>query len=172
MGLAGNARLFRLRSGEIVVFAMRPLKRALLTGLLLYVLSFALASVNLKSPPSEPMRGYTCALLALFNPWDHDSLRTLRDGLRPAIEWIALALSGWINLVFLVSFSCIRWPRIFRGLRIAFLAMAPAPWIIFSFEGLYPREGYFMWVAGMALAFFSWSNGQNSVGEVRLSPKI
>jgi hypothetical protein len=33
--------------------------------------------------------------------------------------------------------------------------MAPFCWVVFHYENLYPREGYFLWILGMLLALFS-----------------
>lgn len=134
---------------------MRPAKKVLVSGLLLYLLSFALPAVEhtgLLSGGSEP--GYTSALYALKVPWARDNLPNTRNGL-PALAWTSLVLSGWINPLFLLAMLCHRWSRIFHVLRIVLLAMFPACWVYFHFGSVSPREGYFVWVAGMILALFS-----------------
>ncbi len=133
---------------------MRLSKKVLVAGLFLFGLSFALPAVNYTAPSgSEP--GFTCALISLFTPWNHDNLPHFQSGLRYFLEWISLLLSGWINPLFLAAMLCSKWQRIFRTLRMVLVAMLPACWFAFYFMSLYPREGYFLWVAGMLLDLFS-----------------
>ena len=73
------------------------------------------------------------------------------------MEYIAVLISGWINIAFLVSLT-IRWRsgngRAFRILRVITLVMVPFCWIVFYDESLFPREGHFLWIVAMALALF------------------
>jgi hypothetical protein len=40
--------------------------------------------------------------------------------------------------------------------------MIPFSWIVFYVEQLNPREGYFLWIAGMMLILFSTARSQES----------
>ena len=72
--------------------------------------------------------------------------------------FVALLISGWINIAFLVSMA-IRWREgnrlAFKILRTTTLLMVPFCWIIFYDQNLFPREGHLLWIAGMVLALFS-----------------
>jgi hypothetical protein len=131
-----------------------PAKKVVVSGLLLYLLGFAPPAVKHTPALSGSEPGFMCALFALAKPWDHENLASTRDGLLPALGWFSLLLSGWINPLFLVAVLCHRWSRIFQA-RIVPLAMFPACWFYFHFGDFSPREGYFLWVAGMVLAIFS-----------------
>jgi hypothetical protein len=135
---------------------MWPAKRVLvlILGLLPYLISFALSAVNHAAPLSGSEPGYTCALVALTTPWARDNLPNTPNGL-PALAWISLVLSGWINPLFLVTMLCHKWSRIFRVLRIVLFAMLPSCLIFIHFANLFPREGYFLWVGGIVLALFA-----------------
>jgi hypothetical protein len=134
---------------------MRPAKKVLVAGLLIYLLSFALPAARNVSLGSGALPGFLCAFLALSFPWDHTNMQNHFQGLLPDLEWTSLALSGWINPIFLAAMVCSKRPLIFPTLRIVLIAMLPSCWIVFHTEDFYPREGYFLWVAGMLLALFS-----------------
>ena len=120
-------------------------------AMLAYGLSFALVAVS-RAGASVP--GYQCACAALINPLVMDS---------HFFEWktvvyVALLISGWINIAFLVSLV-LRWRTgnglAFRILRTTTLLMIPSCWILFYDGHMYPREGYVLWVAAMVVALFS-----------------
>lgn len=129
--------------------------------MLAYALSFGLVAVS-REGASIP--GYQCAYVTLVN--------TLVVGNRfsegKALVDIALLISGWINIAFLLSVA-IRWREgnglAFKILRTTTLLMIPFCWILFYDERLYPREGHFLWIAGMVLALFS-----NSLSSSREMP--
>jgi hypothetical protein len=119
-------------------------------AILAYALSFGLPAVS----RGAPILGYECAYMTLVRPLVMDS--SFFEG--KAVEYIALLISGWINIVFLASVG-IRWRsgngRAFRILRTATLLMIPFCWIVFYDDSLYPREGHVLWIVGMVLALFS-----------------
>jgi len=45
--------------------------------------------------------------------------------------------------------------RAFTILRATTLLIIPSCWIVSYYEGLYPREGHFLWLVAMVLALFS-----------------
>lgn len=122
-------------------------------GFLAYALSFGLAAVS-RGGVSIP--GYECAYVALVmlvNPVVNSRFFEVK-----AAVYVPLLMIGWINVAFLASLT-IHWRsgngRAFRVLRTTTLLMIPFCWIVFYNEGLYPREGHVLWIAGMVLALFS-----------------
>jgi len=135
----------------------------LIIGSGLYAISFFLIAVARHHGRSTTL-GYDCAWMALRFPWGdnlfgHHGL--FEDRL---LEYFSLLLSGWINPTFLVAALFVfRRPstRTARVLAIATLAMIPFCWVVFFWQGMYPREGHVAWIAGMLLV----------LGEA-LSPRI
>ena len=135
------------------------LNRALFgVGLLLYVLSFFLvATRDSKGGLFGRMVGYECAYLApeyviAGTPFSHG------DAYVPPLPYLAILVAGLINPVFLVYVTLAflgRKPRAMNVLRYVLVAMIPFSWLAFPFFELYPREGHFVWVAGMLLVLFS-----------------
>ncbi|GEM_PF-2483679 len=96
--------------------------------------------------------------MSLVAPWGED----YRNSLARAVS---LEISGLINLVFWAAAVLIlrgTHHRLVRALRIAILLMIPFSWIVFYVEQLNPREGYFLWIAGMMLILFSTARSQES----------
>jgi hypothetical protein len=127
-------------------------------GLLIYVASFFLTAVVGRGFSLVSVSGYNCAYLSLVAPWTED----YRNSLASAVP---LEISGLINLVFWAAAVLILRktnPRLVRGLRIATLVMIPFSWIVFYIEQLNPREGYFLWIAGMMLVLFSAARAPKS----------
>jgi hypothetical protein len=125
-------------------------------AMLAYAVSFGLFAVS----RGVPIPGYGCAYVTLVNTLVMDS--RFFEG--KTAEYIALLISGWINIAFLASLA-IRWRsgngRAFRILRTTTLLMIPFCWIVFYDEGLYPREGHVLWIVGMVLALFSESSSSS-----------
>jgi hypothetical protein len=120
-------------------------------GLLIYLVSFFLVAIAVSSI-GVTLRGYSCASSALFSPCDSD---VTFDG---RFDFLSVLLSGWINPVFLMTaiFLIRGWPqRLIAVMRIMVVLMIPFCWVIFHYEGVYPREGHFVWIAGMLIALFS-----------------
>jgi hypothetical protein len=135
---------------------MRNARITLWIGLALYLLSFALPAIVLNSSGTSTMPGFECAWFAFRAPWGSS------DDPISRIEWISIAFSGWVNPVFWAAMLTARKPRAFRILRITVLCMIPFCWVFFKYEGLYPREGHFAWVAGMLLALYSTERVQKN----------
>jgi hypothetical protein len=133
------------------------LNRALFgIGLLLYVLSFFLIAAVSKGIEFG-LYGYECAYMAPTSaiagtPFSHG------DDYTPPLPYLSIVAAGLINPVFVVyvTFAFLgRKPQAMKVLRYVLVAMIPFCWIAFRFLEIYPREGYFVWVAGMLLVLFS-----------------
>jgi hypothetical protein len=137
---------------------MKIQNRLVWLGLLIYVTSFFLTAVVGRGFSFVSVRGYDCAYVSLVAPWGED----YRNSLARAVS---LEISGLINLVFWAAAVLIlrgTHRRLVRALRIAILLMIPFSWIVFYVEQLNPREGYFLWIAGMMLILFSTARSQES----------
>jgi hypothetical protein len=129
---------------------MKKQNRLFWLGLVIYIASFFLAAVIGRELSFVSLRGYYCAFVSLVAPWGAD----YRDSLTKSVP---LEISGLINLVFLAAVVLIlraTHQRLVRALRIAILLMIPFSWVVFYVEQLNPREGYFLWLAGMILVLF------------------
>jgi hypothetical protein len=118
-------------------------------GLLAFAASFFLVSVA-SSPDNQGVRGYECASVTLeYLKWAATSLRHPSVSI---VKFFPIVVAGLINPVFLVA--ALR-PK--SVLRIVWLWMIPSCWVVFYQwqPRLYPREGHFLWIAGMALVLFS-----------------
>ena len=126
-------------------------------GLALYAGAFFLIGAR-DAHASAGDRGYPgwfCAFITLVNPWGHDGLTLLQES---PIEYLSLLFSGWINPLFLITLGTQLVRPMGRPafvLRLLLLLMFPACWIVFYKLSLYPREGYFVWIAGMLLVMFT-----------------
>lgn len=136
---------------------------ALLIGLLLFAISFALPAVKESNadPGATGIRGYTCATLTLELPWTKDG----RDMLRQSpLQYFSILLSGWINPLFLVTLLFVlikpRW-RVTVALAYTVTSMFIFCWIVFFQSHLYPRSGHFLWMIGILLALFSAKLGKS-----------
>ena len=73
-------------------------------------------------------------------------------------ERASLFFSGLINPLFLESVILVLVKpsrQLVLIAKVLFLLMMPFCWITFHYEGLHPREGYFLWILGMLLVLFS-----------------
>ena len=98
------------------------------------------------------IRGYQCAYSALFAPWDPESTFDTR------FDFLSVLISGWINPVFLITAILVfvgRLQRLIAVLRIVVVLMTPFCWAVFHYEGVYPREGHFVWIVAMLLVLLS-----------------
>jgi hypothetical protein len=127
-------------------------------GLLMYAVSFFLAAVVSSSDRSETERGYTCAYIAMWYIWSapkwlpHLSVSSL-------LQLFPIVVAGLINPIFLLA--AIRPSPV---LRTTLVVMIPFCWIVFIIwtPTLYPREGHFLWLAGISLVLFSdWNSGRD-----------
>jgi hypothetical protein len=132
-------------------------------GLSIYVASFFLLAVGDFEGLAGPVRGYSCAEVALLSPFSEDGRSILRE--KP-VEYFSLLGSGLINLVFLTTFFL----QLFKVrsqaivvLRNLTILMIPLCWVVFRYERFYPREGHILWIVGMLLTLFAMSNLQVKV---------
>ena len=127
-------------------------------GLSLYVASFFLLAIGDFEGLAGPVRGYTCAELALVSPFGEDGRSLLHE--KP-IEYYSLLGSGLINPLFLTTFFLqlfrVR-PRAITVLRNLTILMIPLCWVVFRYERFYPREGHVLWLVGMLLTLFAMSS--------------
>ena len=128
-------------------------------GLFLFTVSFFLVAVGGPGVLSPPARGYHCAFYAFALPMsDLLGRNYISDAYQDSLlAFVSVLVSGWINIVFaaaLIAFLSRR-RKLGSALRWFVLAMVPFCWTSFWYEGLYPREGYLLWTAGMLLALFS-----------------
>jgi hypothetical protein len=101
--------------------------------------------------------GFLCAETAAFMPWSDDGMKLLHEY---PLGFIATVLSGWINLIFLITVVLLfrdRARKLIDVFRIILLFMFPACWIVFSYQNLRLGYAYFLWTAAMLLALFSTS---------------
>lgn len=72
-------------------------------------------------------------------------------------DHISVAISGWINPIFLVTVLLLlmgKASRITSLLRYVVLFLIPFGWIAFMDEHVHPREGYFLWLVGVFLVLY------------------
>jgi hypothetical protein len=109
--------------------------------------------------------GYFCAEMALLSPWDTDGLKLLQD--QHVLRYIALLLSGLINPVFLATVWLLqkeRTGKLGSILRVVLLCMLPSCWLVFSYQGMRPFVGYYLWTTSMLVALFSNSFSKQLAG--------
>jgi hypothetical protein len=139
----------------------------LVVAMVLYVASFFLDAV-IEAPGSSSgsrIPGYDCAYLTLIFPWSREGLRSIQEH---PLQFIAMLLSGWINLMFLITMGFLlkrKAAHIGDTLRIVLLLMFPACWLVFFEVQVRPTYGYFLWTIAMLLALFpaSFAKGEHIV---------
>lgn len=107
------------------------------------------------------MLGFLCAFYAFALPLELGTKALFHNVPMPidAIPYLSLLIAGWINPVF-VAAAFLSLTRIHKKL-VAVLKSAVLIMILFTllffatFKMFYPREGYFIWLAGMLLVLFS-----------------
>jgi hypothetical protein len=122
-------------------------------GLSLYGVSFFLVAVD----APDPMLGWSCAYFALLLPLTTPLSAPVFSG--SAFLYLAMLVSGWINVMFpiaLILHASRRHRRMVVILRAIILLMMPFCWPVFYYEALrFPREAHFVWIIGMLLVLFS-----------------
>jgi len=89
------------------------------------------------------------------------------------LEYVAFLISGWINPLFVIATilaSSARRQLLARVLRSIVVVMIPFCWIVFYYDNLYPREGHFLWIAGMLLVLFADRLAGRDEDSARTSP--
>jgi hypothetical protein len=143
---------------------LRSGQRALLwSGVALYALSFLLYGVTeipeTAGASSSPLRGYLCAVYALFMP----VMALFANFASPKLSGselvgcVAALVGGLINPLFLITLvNVIRGrQQIVETLRIVLVVMILCCGIAFYALTMYPREGFLVWVLGMLLVVAS-----------------
>jgi hypothetical protein len=126
------------------------------TGLSLYVVGLFLPAVGGRrviTPRAPSVAAWT--LDSFLFPLIYTHLHSLGSffGDSP-IENVSIAISGLVNPIFFLTSVFLlvdRTPRTTATLRYVVLLMIPFSWIAFMYDHVYPREGYFLWVVGMAM---------------------
>ena len=126
-------------------------------GFLVFAGSFFLTGVKeaVAAPSDRGIPGYLCAYMTIVLPWTSDGMRMLHH---EPVDYFAILFSGWINPVFLITFVLLLINprnRLAGILRIVLIFMFIACWIVFYYEHLHPRLGYFLWTAAMLLVLFA-----------------
>jgi hypothetical protein len=102
-------------------------------------------------------------LIPLFHIHQY-SFGTLLDDL--TLKYVSFASVGLINLIFLVTMILMlvdRTPRLSTIFRFVVLLFVPLCWVALIYRDVYPREGYFLWTAGILLVVFSRGLGARRI---------
>jgi hypothetical protein len=142
---------------------MRAERLAFWTGFLLYAVSLLLPAVagrGVYTPELPSVAG--CTLDWFLFPMTYISLHgpggTSDFFTDDPIKNVSIAISGWINPVFLFTVLLAlvgKTPILTRVFRNIVIVMMPFCWIAFRYSGVYPREGYFLWTGAMLLVLLS-----------------
>jgi len=127
-------------------------------GFLIYLISFFLAAIGHSDGIGRPAPGYYCAFTALVLPWTATPISHGGPFENRFFEYLAVFISGMVNpFVFVYSILVFRGRnlRLVKALRVIVPLMIPFSWVIFHYEFYYPREGHFLWIAGILLILFS-----------------
>jgi len=107
------------------------------------------------------MPGFMCAFYAFFLPLEEAQNALIYNVPIPVppVPYLSLVIAGWINPVFFIAAFLMLaeiHQRLLVVLKVAVVLMIPFTWLFFAtFRMFYPREGHFVWVAGMLLVLFS-----------------
>lgn len=123
-------------------------------GLMIYAASFLLMGVGSPIRGSGGIPAWLCAVFALVDPFTSPRIPNSPIYQHGTIEYVAMELSGCVNLVVLAFVGLVlfgRSPWIANVFRIMFPLMIPFSWLIFHCENLFPREGHDLWIIGIVL---------------------
>lgn len=129
-------------------------------GFLIYGASFWLTAivgpgVGALKPPSVASLAIDSLLIPVFHIHQYSFGVFLED---LTIKNVSFASVGWINPIFLITMvlmlvnKTLRITLIFRWIV---LLIVPLCWIALIYRDVFPREGYFLWTAGILLVLFS-----------------
>jgi hypothetical protein len=129
-------------------------------GLLIYVASFWLTAiagpgVGTPKPPSLALLAIYSLIVPLSYIHQYSFGSLLEDLTIKNVSFISV---GWINPIFLITMILVlvdKTPRLSAILRFIVLLFVPLCWIALIYRDVYPREGYFLWTAGILLVLFS-----------------
>jgi hypothetical protein len=126
-------------------------------GMAIYAVSFALVAVASRWPGGGLMRGYQAAFFSIWGALSENPLSDHWLFQDAKFVYVSLLISSLINPLFLVilTLAATGYQQAVAILRIILLLMIPFCWVCFNWQHFYPREGYFLWILGMALALFS-----------------
>jgi hypothetical protein len=130
---------------------------ALFAGIVMFAVSFMLPAVKeaSASPSSAGVPGFTCAILTLQMPWSKDGREVLKES---PLQYFSILFSGWINPAFILTLLLVLIrPRWLASTILTYVVtlMFIFCWIVFYQLHYYPRQGYFLWMAGILLALYS-----------------
>ncbi len=129
-------------------------------GFLIYVASFWLTAVSgpgvdTIKPPSLASLAIEALIIPLFYSHQYNFGVFLDDLTFKNVSFFSV---GWINPIFSITMILMlvnRTPRlttIFRYIVLLFILLC---WVGLIYRDAYPREGYFLWTAGIVLVLFS-----------------
>jgi hypothetical protein len=129
-------------------------------GLLIYVASFWLTAivgpgVGTLKPPSIASLAIDSLLIPMIHIHQYSFGVFLED---LTLKNVSFASVGWINPIFLITMVLVlvdKTPRLSTILRFIVLLFVLLCWIALIYRDFYPREGYFLWTAGILLVLFS-----------------
>jgi len=129
-------------------------------GLLIYIGSFWLTAVAgpgvwTLRPPSIADLAIDSLLIFLFHIHQY-SFGTILEDL--TLKYVSFASVGWINPIFIVTMILMlvnRTPRLTTIFRCIVLLFVLLCWVALIYRDVYPREGYFLWTAGILLVLSS-----------------
>jgi hypothetical protein len=133
-------------------------------GFLIYAASFWLTAivgpaVGTIKPPSMADLAIDSLLIPLFHIHQYNFGTTLED---LTLKYASFASVGWINPIFIITMILMlvdRTPKLSTIFRCIVLLFVPLCWVALIYRDVYPREGYFLWTAGIVLVLFSRSLG-------------
>ena len=129
-------------------------------GLLIYVASLWLAAivgpgVGTVKPPSVASLAIDSLLVPTFYIHQYSFGVFLED---LTLKNVSFSSVGWINPIFLITMILMlvdKTPRLTTIFRYIVLLLVPLCWVALIYRDVYPREGYFLWTAGILLVLFS-----------------
>lgn len=143
-------------------------------GLALFVGAFFLTAAQDVGHSSDA-RGYPgwfCAVVTLIDTWGQGPRSSFGES---PVQFLAMLFSGWINPLFLITLlaQLVRPKgRLAFVLRILLLFLFPACWVVFFAMNLYPREGYFVWIAGILLVVFTVPRARAARPAAEIAPAV
>ena len=97
----------------------------------------------------------TLTLIPLFHIHQY-SFGTILEDL--TLKYVSFASVGWINPIFIVTMILMvvdKTPRLSTIFRFIVFFFIQFCWVALIYRNVYPREGYFLWTAGILLVLFS-----------------
>jgi len=111
--------------------------------------------VDTIKPPSLASLAIDALLIPLFYSHQYSFGVFLED---LTLKNASFASVGWINPIFIITMILMlvdRNPRLSTIFRYIVLLFVLLCWVGLIYRDVYPREGYFLWTAGILLVLFS-----------------